>query len=106
VIADGHPTAEPKCLNVGRRDGGNVPRKDILSKFGITDRPDLQALIFEKNGLSVVDLRSPSDQGNGLTPKQATELSALLCKAGEKALGEEIASAVVKVQKTNLHRKE
>ena len=64
-----------------------MPRKDILSKFGITDRPDLQVLMVEKHGLSVVDVRSPEDPGNGLSPKQATELSALLRKAGEEGLG-------------------
>jgi hypothetical protein len=83
-----------------------LPRKDILAKFGIADRHDLQVLIVEKEGLSVVDVRSPEDRGNGLSPKQATELSAMLRNAGEKVLGEEIASAVAKVQKTNLHRKE
>ena len=66
-----------------------MPRKDVLSKFGITDRPDLQVLMVEKHGLSVVDVRSPEDPGNGLSPKQATELSALLRKAGEEGLGRE-----------------
>ena len=34
-----------------------LPRKDILAKFGITDRPDLQVLIVEKHALSVVEVR-------------------------------------------------
>jgi hypothetical protein len=83
-----------------------LPRKDILAKFGIADRHDLHVLIVEKQGLSVVDVRSSDDPIHGLSPKQATELAALLRNAGEKVLGEEIASAVAKVQKTNLHRKE
>jgi hypothetical protein len=83
-----------------------LPRKDILAKFGITDRPDLQVLIVEKHRLSMVDVRSRTKQQLASLRSQAMELSAQLRNAGEKVLGAEIASAVAKVQKTNLHRKE
>ena len=50
----------------GRPEGGKIARKDILAKFGITDRADLQVLIVEKHGLSVVDVRSPEVQSERL----------------------------------------
>ena len=37
----------PRCRN----GGGSIAGTDVLSKFGITDRPDLQVLYVEKHGL-------------------------------------------------------
>jgi hypothetical protein len=79
-----------------------LPRKDTLSKFGITDRPDLRVRVIEKQGdVWLVDVRGPEDPAKGITPKQAMELSALLRDAGEQALGQEIATAAAKAQKAN-----
>jgi hypothetical protein len=39
-----------------------------------------------------------------LTPKQAMELSVLLCDAGEEALGREIAAAAAKAGEANRSR--
>jgi hypothetical protein len=63
-----------------------LPRKDILSKFGITDQPDLRVqVITEQDNPSMVDVHGPGDPAKTLTPKQATELSILLRDAGEEA---------------------
>jgi hypothetical protein len=44
------------------RKGETLPRKDILSKFGITDRPDLRVHIIGKpDGPSMVDVHGPGD---------------------------------------------
>jgi hypothetical protein len=79
-----------------------LPRKDILSKFGITDRPDLRVQVIEKPGsVSMVDVHGPGDPVKTITPKQAAELSILLRDAGEEALGQEIAAAAAKAQRAN-----
>jgi hypothetical protein len=76
-----------------------LPRKDILSKFGITDRSDLRVqVITEQDNPSMVDVHSPRDPAKTSTPKQATELSILLRVAGEEARGQEIAVAAAKAQ--------
>jgi hypothetical protein len=67
-----------------------LPRKDILSKFGITDQPDLRVqVVAEQGGLSLVDVHGSGDPVKSITPQQATDLSVLLCDAGEEALGQE-----------------
>jgi hypothetical protein len=82
-----------------------LPRKDILSKFGITDQPDLRVqVITEQDNPSMVDVHGPGDPAKTLTPKQATELSILLRDAGEEALGQEIAAAAAKAQEANRSR--
>jgi hypothetical protein len=79
-----------------------LPRKDILSKFGITDRPDLRVqVVAEWGGLSVVDVHGSEDPAKLLTPKQATELAMSLRDAGEEALGQEIAAAAAKAKEAN-----
>ena len=51
---------------------GTLPRKDILSKFGITDRADLRVQVIEKEGsVPMVDVHGPGDPVKTLTPKQA-----------------------------------
>jgi hypothetical protein len=73
-----------------------------LSKFGITDRPDLRVQVVEERGsLSLVDVRGPGDPVKGITPNQAMELSVLLRKDGEEKLGQEIATAAAEAQKAN-----
>jgi hypothetical protein len=79
-----------------------LPRKDALSKFGITDRPDLRVQVIEQQGgVTLVEVRGPGDRTKGLTPNQAMALSVLLRDAGEEGLGREIATAAAKAQKTN-----
>jgi hypothetical protein len=79
-----------------------LPTKDILLKFGITDRPGLRVQVVEKQGsVPMVDVHGPGDPAKTLTPKQAAELSVLLRDAGEEALGQEIAAAAAKAQKAN-----
>jgi hypothetical protein len=79
-----------------------LPRKDILSKFGITDRPDLRVeVVAEWGGLSVVEVHGSEDPPKRLTPAQAMELSILLRDAGEEALGQEIAAAAAKAKEAN-----
>jgi hypothetical protein len=79
-----------------------LPRKDILLKFGITDRPDLQVqVVAEPGGLSLVDVHGLGDPVKAITPQQATDLSVLLCDAGEEALGQEIATAAATAQEAN-----
>jgi hypothetical protein len=82
-----------------------MPRKDILSKFGITDRPDLRVqIVGTPDGPSMVDVRGPGDPVKTITPKQAAELSTLLRDAGEEALGQEIATAAAETQAINRFR--
>jgi hypothetical protein len=82
--------------------GGNMPRKDALAKFGITDRTDLRVqVIGQQGGPFLVDVHGQGDPSKTLTPKQATELSTLLREAGEEALGQVIAVAAAKAQKAN-----
>jgi hypothetical protein len=82
-----------------------LPRKDILSEFGITDWADLRVQVIEKHGsVPMVDVHGPGDPVKTLTPKQAEELSALLRDAGEEALGQEIAAAAASPQKANWSR--
>jgi hypothetical protein len=79
-----------------------LPRKDALSKFGITDRPNLQVQVVEQqDGPALVDVHGPGDPIKTITPKQAAELSILLRDAGEEALGQEIANAAARAQKAN-----
>ncbi len=79
-----------------------LPRKDILSKFGITDRPDLRVEVIEKpGGPWVIALHSPQDPIKSVTPRQAAELSTLLRDAGEEALGHELATAAANARKAN-----
>jgi hypothetical protein len=79
-----------------------LPRKDILSKFGITDRPDLRVHVIEKPGdVSMVAVHGPGDPVKTITPNQAIELSILLRDAGEEALGQEITTAAAEAQKAN-----
>ena len=80
-----------------------MPRKDIFSKFGITDRSDLRVHIVETPG-SVPMVDASGDPMKTLTPKQAMELSVLLCDAGEEALGREIAAAAAKAGEANRSR--
>jgi hypothetical protein len=80
-----------------------LPRKDIFSKFGITDRTDLRVQIVETPGsVPMVDVHGSGDPMKTLTPKQAMELSVLLCDAGEEALGREIAAAAAKARQIAL----
>jgi hypothetical protein len=82
-----------------------LPRKDILSMFGITDRPDLRVHIVGKpDGPSMFDVHGPGDPLKTITPKQAAELSTLLRDAGEEALGQEIATAATEAQSINRSR--
>jgi hypothetical protein len=55
-----------------------LPRKDILSKFGITDRADLRVQVVEKGGgVRMVDVHGSGDPVKTLTPTQAIEMSVL-----------------------------
>jgi hypothetical protein len=82
-----------------------LPRKNILLKFGITDRPDLRVqVVAEQGGLSLVDVHGSEDPVKAITPQQATDLSVLLCDAGEEALGQEIATAAAKAREVNRSR--
>jgi hypothetical protein len=79
-----------------------LPRKDALSKFGITDRRDLRVqVIGQPGGPFLVDVHGQGDPAKTLTPTQAMELSRLLCGAGEEVLGQVIATAAIKAQKAN-----
>ena len=45
-----------------------MPRKDILSKFGITDQPDLRVQVnTEQDNPSMVDVHGPEDPPKTLT---------------------------------------
>ena len=82
-----------------------MPRKDILARFGITDRPDLRVqVVREQDSPSLVDVHGPEDPVKTITPMQAMELASLLRAIGEEALGQVIATAATKAQKANQAR--
>jgi hypothetical protein len=81
-----------------------LPRKNILLKFGITDRPDLRVQVLAEQGGLSLDVHGSEDPVKSITPQQATDLSVLLCDAGEEALGQEIATAAAKAREVDRSR--
>jgi hypothetical protein len=61
-------------------------------------------VLAEQGGLSLVDVHGSEDAVKSITPQQATDLSVLLCDAGEEALGQEIATAAAKAREVNRSR--
>ena len=97
-----HPRHHAAAIGVTQTTEEAMSLADILSRYGITNRPDLRVATVQEGGLLwLVDIHGPGDPVKAISPKRAAELSVELRNAGDEELGRQIAMAAEKAEKAN-----
>jgi hypothetical protein len=80
-----------------------MSRKEVLKKYGLTDRPDLRVNTVQEGNspLWLVGINGPGDPIKAIAAKRAIELSIELRQAGENELAGQISAAAQKAQRAN-----